>query len=233
MTKEISLDQPLLEQPAVREILFPEKEGLIPHLILTRILKITRILIQNELKQKFSSYELANLVVGYDVFTEDENGQIPKQTPQRFSIEWKQEALKKSVVIDPDSLVIEFLDVLLLSLQETFKQIIPQSFRDKAVHACLMVSLVQDKHIDEVSSTGSLMLSKDEVSSTGSLMSSKDGDSGESLSSTSIPRFTHAGVCTCYDDKRNLYVLRNSNNGKCPPDGEGTICTPFRRKNLD
>ena len=91
MTKGISLDQPLLEQAAVREILFPQKEGkegLIPKLILERLLEITRILVQNELNQKFSSYELANLVVGYDVFTKDENGEIPEQTPQLFSVEW-------------------------------------------------------------------------------------------------------------------------------------------------
>ena len=223
MIKEISLDQPLLEQVSVREILFPEKEGLISTLTLQRLLEVTRILIKNQLKQKFPSYELTNLVVGYDVFTEDENGQIPKQTPQRFSVEWKHEALKKSIVIDPNSLVTEFLDVLLLSLQETLKEFIPQSFKDKVVHACLLVSLVEEEHIDEVLSSDSLMLSK-------------DGDSGESknlLSITSIPRFTHDGACNCYDDIRNLYVRRNSNNGKCPPDGQGTTCPLFGRKNLD
>ncbi len=88
MTKEISLDQPLLEQASVREILFPEKEGLIPNLILKRLLKITRVLLQNQLKQRFQNYELTNLVVGYDIFIKDENGEIPEQIPQRFSVEW-------------------------------------------------------------------------------------------------------------------------------------------------
>ena len=211
-----------MEQANVREILFPEKEGLISNLILRRILKITRILIQNQLKQKFPSYKLTNLVVGYDVFTEDENGQIPKQIPQRFSVEWKHEVLKKLVVIDPDSLVIEFLDVLLLSLQETFKELITQSFKDKAFHACLLVSLVQENHIDKVLSTGSLMLSED-----------ASPDELRSLpSSTLTTRLTHTGACNCYDDSRNRYVRRNS-DGNCPSSGTGRPCNPSRRKDLD
>lgn len=225
MTKGISLDQPLLEQAAVREILFPQKEGkegLIPNLMLERILEITRILVQNELNQKFSSYELANLVVGYDVFTEDENGEIPEQIPQRFSVEWKHEALKKSVVINPDSLIIEFLDVLLLSLQEIFKEFIPQSFKDKAVHACLLVSLVQENHIDEVLSTGSLMLSED--ASPNKLRSLP--------SSTLTSRFTHEGACNCYDRKKNQRFYKNS-DGTCPKPGQGKVCNPSRRKGGD
>lgn len=223
MTKEIRLEQPLLEQAAVREILFPEKEGLISNLMLKRLLKITRVLVQNQLKQKFQNYKLANVVVGYDVFTEGENGLIPKQTPQRFSVEWKHESLlKKSVVIAPNSLVIKFLDVLLLSLQETFKELIPQSFKNKAFHACLLVSLVQENYIDEVSSTDSLMLSKDGAS----------GESKNMLSSTSTTRFTHQGDCICFDDIKNSFVSKNS-DGSCPSSGEGITCNPSIKKDLD
>jgi|GEM_PF-1764325 len=206
MTKEISLEQPLLEQASVREILFPEKEGLISNLMLKRLLKITRVLIQNQLRQKFQNYELANLVVGYDVFTEDKNGQIPKQIPQRFSVEWKHKELNKSIVIDPDSLVIEFLGVLLTSLQETFKELITKSLEDKSFHACLLVSLAKETtHIDETS-----------------------GRSRNLLSRTSTPKFTYTGGCNCFDDIRNIYVRRNSDNN-CPPLGEGVRCNPFGR----
>lgn len=146
MTKEISLDQPLLEQTAVREILFPEKEGLIPNLILTRILKITRILVQNQLKQKFPSYELANLVVGYDVFTKDENGEIPEQTPQRFSLEWNNssvtEGLDTQKSDDPN--FNEFTSSLFSSLQQVISELLPRFIGNKTASVRFSLTVIKD-----------------------------------------------------------------------------------------
>ena len=136
MTKGISLDQPLLEQAAVREILFPQKEGkegLIPKLILERLLEITRILVQNELNQKFSSYELANLVVGYDVFTKDENGEIPEQTPQLFSVEWNDSNLTGGLDTQQNDNPIfnEFTSSLFSSLQQVISELLPRFIVNK------------------------------------------------------------------------------------------------------
>ena len=145
MTKEISLDQPLLEQTAVREILFPEKEGLIPNLILTRILKITRILVQNQLKQKFPSYELANLVVGYDVFTKDENGEIPEQVPQLFSVEWNNpsvtEGLDTQKSDNPN--FNEFTSSLFSHLQQVISELLPRFIGNKTASTYLSLIVIK------------------------------------------------------------------------------------------
>ena len=146
MTKEISLDQPLLEQTAVREILFPEKEGLIPNLILTRILKITRILVQNQLKQKFPSYELANLVVGYDVFTKDENGEIPEQTPQRFSLEWNNSSVTEGLDTQrsDDPNFNEFTSSLFSSLQQVINELLPRFIDNKTASICFSLTVTKN-----------------------------------------------------------------------------------------
>ena len=148
MTKGISLDQPLLEQAAVREILFPQKEGkegLIPKLILERLLEITRILVQNELNQKFSSYELANLVVGYDVFTKDENGEIPEQTPQLFSVEWNDSNLTGGLDTQQNDNPIfnEFTSSLFSSLQQVISELLPRFIVNKT--AFIYLDLVVTK----------------------------------------------------------------------------------------
>ena len=141
MTKEISLDQPLLEQTAVREILFPEKEGLIPNLMLKRLLKITRVLVKNHLKEKFSSYELANLVVGYDVFTKNENGEIPEQTPQLFAMEWNDSKLIENVVDNS-----EFKDLgnsLSTALQSLLIELISKFLNDRKASIYLSFTVIQ------------------------------------------------------------------------------------------
>jgi hypothetical protein len=141
MTKEISLDQPLLEQAAVREILFPEKEGLIPNLMLERLLEITRVLVQNQLEQKFQNYELANLVVGYDVFTKDKNCEIPEQTPQRFSVEWNDSKLIENVV--DNSELKDLGSSLSTALQSLLIELISKSLNDRKASIYLSFTVIQ------------------------------------------------------------------------------------------
>jgi hypothetical protein len=142
MTKEISLDQPLLEQAAVREILFPEKEGLISNLMLERLLEVTRILVQNQLEPKFPNYELANLVVGYDVFTKDENGEIPEQTPQLFSVEWNNPSVTEGLDTQKNDnpSFNEFTSSLFSSLQQVISELLPRFIGNKTVSIYLSLN---------------------------------------------------------------------------------------------
>jgi hypothetical protein len=145
MTKEISLDQPLLEQAAVREILFPKEKGLISNLMLKRLLKVTRVLVQNQLKQKFPNYELANLVVGYDVFTKDESGEIPEQMPQLFSVDWNNPSLPKGLEtqeIDDPSFN-EFTSSLFSHLQQVITELLPRFIGNKTVYIYLSLIVIE------------------------------------------------------------------------------------------
>ncbi len=142
MTKEISLDQPLLEQASVREILFPEKEGLISNLMLKRLLKTTRVLIQSQLKEKFPNYELANLVVGYDVFTKDENGEIPEQIPQRFSVEWNNSSVTEGLDTpkSDNPSFNKFTSLIFSCLQQVISGLLPRFVGNKV--ASIYLSLI-------------------------------------------------------------------------------------------
>lgn len=173
MTKEISLDQPLLKQAAVRDILFPEKEGLIPNLMLERILEITRILVQNQLNRKFSSYELANLVVGYDVFTKDENGEIPEQTPQLFSVKWNDSSVTGGLGAQQNDNPIfnEFTSSLFSSLQQVIIELLPRFIGNKTVS--IYLSLIVAKK--QASSTPILTMSPTNVATPTSKAMSSTG----------------------------------------------------------
>ena len=109
--------------------------------MLERILEITRVLVQNQLEQKFQNYELANLVVGYDVFTKDKNGEIPEQTPQRFSVEWNNTVVKREVVSQKsdDPSFNDFMSSLFSSLQKTIDELSPK-LNNKVAY--LYISLV-------------------------------------------------------------------------------------------
>ena len=157
MTKEISLDQPLLEQASIREILFPEKEGLIPNLMLERLLEITRVLVQNQLELKFPNYELANLVVGYDVFIKDESGDIPEQTPQLFSVEWNDSSVTGGLdtqTSDNPSFN-EFTYSLFSSLEQVISELLPRFIGNKVASTYLSLTVVKKQE-----SLTSMMLSR-------------------------------------------------------------------------
>jgi hypothetical protein len=74
-------------------------------------------------------------VVGYDVFTKDENGEIPEQTPQLFSVEWNNPSVTEGLDTQKNDnpSFNEFTSSLFSSLQQVISELLPRFIGNKTV----------------------------------------------------------------------------------------------------
>lgn len=121
MSTNINLDQPLLEQETVQNILFPKDEDLIPKVMLKRILKIAKVLIENKLEG--TEHKLIKLVVGYDVFADAVN------PPKNFHVEWTKPSSIENVTSTLE--LKDFAKSLFKNLDACLRGVSPRSLEGK------------------------------------------------------------------------------------------------------
>ncbi len=137
MSTNINLDQPLLEQEAVQDILFPKDEDLIPKVMLKKILKIAKILIEKKIEG--TEHKLLKLVVGYDVFADAVN------PPKNFHVEWTRPSSIENVTSNLE--LKDFAKSLFKNLGACLRAVSPSSLEEK-IH--LNVSFSINKHSESI-----------------------------------------------------------------------------------